>query len=74
MRKHSETEQPWALGLPEAANLTNKDMGKLTGTSERYIRANAGILGIPRIKIGRQYRYRPSEVAAWMDAQSMGAR
>ena len=32
-----------------------------------WVRNNAGPLGIPRYKVGNQYRYRLSEVAAWVD-------
>lgn len=39
------------------------------GKPPSWLYANAGPLGIPRYRIGRHWRYKLSEVAAWVERQ-----
>lgn len=38
-----------------------------------WVYSNAARLGIPRYKVGNQYRYRLSEVSAWVEQARIGA-
>jgi excisionase family DNA binding protein len=55
------------------ALLTTAEVAELLAKSPYYIYANAVRLGIPRIRVGRHYRYRRTDVEAWLDAQRVAA-
>ncbi|MEZ0166944.1 helix-turn-helix domain-containing protein [Kineococcus sp. LSe6-4] len=59
--KTATTPEPLVSGEYAAA---------LLGKDERWLRNNAGRLRLPRYKIGQQYRYRLSEISAWIDSQA----
>jgi excisionase family DNA binding protein len=56
-----------------ATLMTTDEVAALLGKSRHYIYANAERLGIPRVKIGKHYRYRPSDVTAWIEGQRVDA-
>jgi predicted DNA-binding transcriptional regulator AlpA len=43
------------------------------GKPASWVYDNADRLGIPRVRLGNQYRYRLSRVAAWAEAQTAAA-
>ncbi|GAA4960489.1 helix-turn-helix domain-containing protein [Kineococcus glutinatus] len=55
---------------PEAF-VAGEQAADLLGKDVRWLRNNAERLAIPRYKIGNQYRYRLSEVAAWLEGQAV---
>lgn len=61
----SNTPEPFVSGEYAAA---------LLGKDTRWLRNNAERLGIPRYKIGNQYRFRLSEVAGWAERQTVSTR
>lgn len=54
------TAEPF-VGTKEAAEFLGKPRSWLFNNAER--------LGVPRYQIGNQWRYRLSEVAAWVESQ-----
>lgn len=42
------------------------DVAELIGKPTSWVHNNAGRLGIPRYRLGKQYRYLLSEVREWM--------
>jgi predicted DNA-binding transcriptional regulator AlpA len=45
---------------------TTEEVAAYLAKPPSWLYANAGPLGVPRYKIGNQYRYKLSEVAAWV--------
>jgi excisionase family DNA binding protein len=58
--------------MPEAL-ATTAEVAAYLSKPESWIHDNAGRLEIPRFKVGTQYRYRLSEVEAWVNARSVAA-
>lgn len=52
------------------AYVTSEDVADFLNKPLGWLYANAESLGIPRYKLGRQYRYRLSEVAEWLSNQA----
>lgn len=52
--------------------LTTKEAADLLGKPVSWMNHEAGRLGIPRYKIGNQWRYRHSELDQWIDRQVAG--
>jgi hypothetical protein len=50
--------------------VTTDDVAEYLAKPKSWVHNNAGPLGIPRRRIGNQYRYRLSEVAAWVDGSA----
>jgi predicted DNA-binding transcriptional regulator AlpA len=44
------------------------DTAAFLGKPKSWLFNNAELLGVPRYRIGNQWRYRLSEIAAWMEA------
>ncbi len=57
-----------ATGAAEPLVGTGEVAAKL-GKPASWVYSQAARLGIPRYKIGQQYRYKLSEVDAWLEAQ-----
>lgn len=47
---------------------TTEDVATYLSKPRSWVHDNAARLGIPRYKVGNHYRYRLSEVAAWVEA------
>ncbi len=47
--------------------LTTQEVAEYLGKSPWWIRENIGALGIPAIKLGRQWRFQAEEVEKWLD-------
>ena len=47
--------------------LTTQEAGEYLGKSPWWIRENISALGIPAIKVGRQWRFRQEELDKWLD-------
>lgn len=59
-----------AMAAPDVeAFVGTAEAAALLGKPESFLYDNAARLGIPRVRLGRQYRYRLSQVAAWAEAQ-----
>jgi excisionase family DNA binding protein len=55
--------------MPLEAFTGTAEVAQFLGKPESWIYDNARRLGIPRYKIGNQYRYKLSEVESWMEGQ-----
>ena len=53
--------------------LTTEEVADLLGQRSWWVRENMESVGLPGIKIGRQWRFRPSEIEEWLDSQKMSA-
>ena len=53
--------------------LTTEEVADLLGKRSWWVRENMENVGLPGIKIGRQWRFRPSEIEAWLDSQKISA-
>lgn len=58
-----------ATSEPAEPYSTTAEVAVYLNKPESWVYDNAGPLGLPRYKLGKQYRYRLSEVAAWMDGK-----
>ena len=47
--------------------LTTQEVAEFLGKSPWWIRENIGPLGIPAIKVGRQWRFDEDDVESWLD-------
>jgi excisionase family DNA binding protein len=56
--------------LPEL--MTTDEVAEYLRKSRGYLDANAERLGIPRIKIGKHYRYRLADVNVWLESLKVG--
>lgn len=45
------------------------EVAEFLGRPRSWVHDNQARLGIPRIKVGQQFRYRLSEIAAWAEQQ-----
>ena len=57
-----ETVEPWVT-TEEIAHYLNKP--------SNWVRENSKRLGIPRVKIGRQWRYKKSQIESWLTRQEL---
>jgi hypothetical protein len=46
--------------------VTTERVADFIGKPQSWIHNNAGRVGLPRYRVGKQYRYRLSEVATWV--------
>jgi excisionase family DNA binding protein len=46
--------------------LTTQEVAEYLGKSPWWIRENIEVLGIPAIKVGRQWRYREEDIESWL--------
>ena len=53
---------------------TTEEVAEYLSKPTNWLHNNAERLGIPRRRLGRQYRYRLSEVEAWLDSQPQDAK
>lgn len=49
--------------------VTTEQAAEFLGKPVSWLYNSAGRLGIPRHRLGRQYRYRLSELADWLERQ-----
>lgn len=68
MTEAQTLERPVMANGPEPFVGTEEVAGFI-GKPASWVYNCAGTYGLPRYKIGRHFRYRLSEVAAWMEAQ-----
>jgi excisionase family DNA binding protein len=47
--------------------MTSEEAGAFLGKSPRWVIRNIGLLGIPAVKVGRQWRFRKSELESWLE-------
>jgi excisionase family DNA binding protein len=47
--------------------LTTQEVAEYLGKSPWWIRENIGTLGIPAIKVGRQWRFTEEDVESWLN-------
>lgn len=47
--------------------LTTQEVAEYLGKSPWWIRENIGTLGIPAIKVGRQWRFTEEDVQSWLN-------
>ena len=47
--------------------LTTEEAGRYLGKSPWWIRENIGTLGIPAMKVGRQWRFRLDDLDSWLE-------
>lgn len=47
--------------------LTSREFAEVLGISTRTVRLWAELDEIPAVRIGRQWRFRASEIASWLD-------
>lgn len=64
MQREQDAPEPWVDSERAAEHI---------GVSVEYMYAMQDELGIPRRKVGRRWRYRLSEIDAWMEEQMEGA-
>jgi len=58
-----------ARTIPEAF-VSTEQVAEFLGKPVSWIFNNAARAGLPRYKVGNHYRYRLSEVAAWVERQA----
>lgn len=58
------TTEPW---------VTTEAVAEFIAKPAGWVYNNAARLGIPRYRVGNQYRYRLSEVSAWVESARIGA-
>jgi excisionase family DNA binding protein len=46
--------------------LTTQEVAEYLGKSSWWIRENIGTLGIPAMKVGRQWRFRLEDLDSWL--------
>ncbi len=49
--------------------LTTRDVAQLLRKPESWVFNNAGPLRIPRVRLGKHYRYSRTALAEWLDQQ-----
>lgn len=47
--------------------VTNVEVAEYLRKPKSWVYVNAERLNIPRLKVGKQYRYRISEIAEWLE-------
>ncbi len=47
--------------------MTTEQAGELLYKSPWWIRENIGLLGIPAVKVGRQWRFKREELERWLE-------
>ena len=52
--------------------LDSKQLAKLLNISKGWIDRKARANEIPHIRLGKAYRFQPSEVLKWLEAQKQG--
>lgn len=50
---------------------TTEDVAEFLSKPRSWVHDNAARLGLPRYKVGNQYRYRLSEVAKWVETRGL---
>lgn len=51
--------------------LTTVEVAEMLSKPPAYIYEAAERIGLPRIRIGRHYRYRPEDIEAWLASQAV---
>jgi len=49
--------------------LNSQEVAEYLGTNMRWIKANIHRLGIPHVRLGRQYRFRTTDIDNWLMTQ-----
>ncbi len=60
--------------MPNETWMTTEEIAAHLRKPVTWIYNNADRMGLPRHRLGRQYRYRLSEVDAWVHEQTDGKR
>jgi excisionase family DNA binding protein len=53
--------------------LTTEEVAEILGKRSWWVRENMESVGLPGIKIGRQWRFRPTEIEDWLDSHKQNA-
>jgi len=54
--------------------ITTQEASDLLGKNSAWLRANRANLGIPAYKVGKQYRFKKSEIFAWLEKKAIGSQ
>ena len=53
--------------------LTTEEASSLLGKNSAWLRANRADLGIPAFKVGKQYRFKKSDIFYWLEKNATGS-
>jgi excisionase family DNA binding protein len=49
--------------------MTTEEVALFLGKSPAWVRTAISVLGIPSYKVGKQYRFKKSEIEQWLEKQ-----
>jgi excisionase family DNA binding protein len=52
--------------------ITTQEASSLLGKNSAWLRANRADLGIPAYKVGKQYRFKRTEISLWLEKNATG--
>jgi excisionase family DNA binding protein len=52
--------------------ITTQEASSLLGKNSAWLRANRADLGIPAYKVGKQYRFKKSDIFTWLEKKATG--
>ena len=53
--------------------ITTQEASSLLGKNSAWLRANRADLGIPAYKVGKQYRFKKTEIFSWLEKNATGS-
>ena len=53
--------------------ITTQEASSLLGKNSAWLRANRAELGIPAYKVGKQYRFKKSDIFFWLEKNATGS-
>jgi len=53
--------------------ITTQEASNLLGKNSAWVRANRADLGIPAYKVGKQYRFKKSDIFSWLEKKATGS-
>ena len=53
--------------------ITTQEASNLLGKNSAWLRANRAELGIPAYKVGKQYRFKKSDIFFWLEKNATGS-
>jgi excisionase family DNA binding protein len=53
--------------------ITTQEASNLLGKNSAWLRANRADLGIPAYKVGKQYRFKKSDIFSWLEKKATGS-
>ena len=53
--------------------ITTQEASSLLGKNSAWLRANRAELGIPAYKVGKQYRFKKSDIFLWLEKKATGS-